>query len=388
MMKRRVYLDYAATTPCDPKVVDAMLPYFNKKFGNASTLYSLGQEAKIAIDDAREKIATAIKADVSEIIFTGGGTESDNTAIKGIAYANKDKGNHIIISNIEHHAITEPCKFLEKKGFKITSIPVNKYGLVDPLDISKAITNNTILVSIMHANNEIGTIQPIQDIGKITREKKIYFHTDAVQTFGHIPININDLGVDLLSASAHKLYGPKGIGMLYIRKGTRIMPFLHGGDQEKKRRASTENVPGIVGFGKATEIALVEMDREVRRLTYLRNRLIEGILEKIDHVKLNGHPINRLPNNVNVSLEYIEGEAIILRLDAEGIACSTGSACSSSSGEPSVVLLAIGLPRELAYGSLRLTLGRFTDEKDINYVLEVLLKVVKKLRSISPMASN
>ncbi len=387
-MKRRVYLDYAATTPCDPKVVDAMLPYFNKKFGNASTLYSLGQEAKIAIDDAREKIATAIKADVSEIIFTGGGTESDNTAIKGIAYANKDKGNHIIISNIEHHAITEPCKFLEKKGFKITSIPVNKYGLVDPLDISKAITNNTILVSIMHANNEIGTIQPIQDIGKITREKKIYFHTDAVQTFGHIPININDLGVDLLSASAHKLYGPKGIGMLYIRKGTRIMPFLHGGDQEKKRRASTENVPGIVGFGKATEIALVEMDREVRRLTYLRNRLIEGILEKIDHVKLNGHPINRLPNNVNVSLEYIEGEAIILRLDAEGIACSTGSACSSSSGEPSVVLLAIGLPRELAYGSLRLTLGRFTDEKDINYVLEVLLKVVKKLRSISPMASN
>lgn len=388
MMKRRVYLDYAATTPCDPKVVDAMLPYFNKKFGNASTLYSLGQEAKIAIDDAREKIATAIKADVSEIIFTGGGTESDNTAIKGIAYANKDKGNHIIISNIEHHAITEPCKFLEKKGFKITSIPVNKYGLVDPLDISKAITNNTILVSIMHANNEIGTIQPIQDISKITREKKIYFHTDAVQTFGHIPININDLGVDLLSASAHKLYGPKGIGMLYIRKGTRIMPFLHGGDQEKKRRASTENVPGIVGFGKATEIALVEMDREVRRLTYLRNRLIEGILEKIDHVKLNGHPINRLPNNVNVSLEYIEGEAIILRLDAEGIACSTGSACSSSSGEPSVVLLAIGLPRELAYGSLRLTLGRFTDEKDINYVLEVLLKVVKKLRSISPMASN
>ena len=384
-MKKRIYLDYAATTPCDPKVIEVMLPYFNKKFGNASTLYSFGQEAKIAIEEARKKIASCIGAENSEIIFTSGGTESNNTALKGFVYANREKGNHIITSAVEHHSITETCKFLEIQGLKITYIPVDKYGLVNPQDIKKAITDKTILVSIMHANNEIGTIQPIKEISKITKERGIYFHTDAVQTFGHIPVNVNDLSIDLLSASAHKLYGPKGVGFLFIRRGTKIAPFIHGGGQEKKRRASTENVPGIVGFGKAVELAMDEMEIEMKRLSILRDKLIEGILDRIGNVKLNGHPIDRLPNNINVLIGYIEGEAMILRLDLEGIACSTGSACASSSLEPSNVLLAIGLSHELAHSSLRFTLGRFNNEEDIDYALEVLPAVVKKLRSISPL---
>ena len=382
---RKIYLDYAATTPTDPEVVKAMLPYFTDRFGNPSSIHSFGQEAKAAVEKAREEIASFLGAKQDEIIFTSGGSESDNFAIKGVAYANKHKGNHIITSSIEHHAVIKSCEFLEKMGFKVTYLPVSKDGLVDPEDVKKAITDKTILISIMHASNEIGTIQPIKEIGKIAREKKIYFHSDAVQTFGHIHINVDELNVDLLSVSAHKLCGPKGIGVLYVKKGTKIVSFIHGGGQERKRRASTENVPAIVGFGKAVEIAKKTMDEEVKKLVILRDKLIKGILEKIDNVYLNGHPERRLPNNVNVSVESIEGESMLLSLDMEGIAASTGSACTSASLEASHVLLALGLSHELAHGSLRFTLGRYTEEEDINKVLEILPKIVKKLRSISPL---
>jgi len=382
---RKIYLDYAATTPTDPEVLKAMLPYFTDKFGNPSSIHSFGQEAKVAVEKAREEIASFLGAKQDEIIFTSGGSESDNFAIKGVAYANKHKGNHIITSSIEHHAVIKSCEFLEKMGFKVTYLPVSKDGLVDPEDVKKAITDKTILISIMHASNEIGTIQPIKEIGKIAREKKIYFHSDAVQTFGHIHINVDELNVDLLSVSAHKLCGPKGIGVLYVRKGTKIVSFIHGGGQERKRRASTENVPAIVGFGKAVEIAKKTMDKEVKKLVILRDKLIKGILEKIDNVYLNGHPARRLPNNVNVSVESIEGESMLLSLDMEGIAASTGSACTSASLEASHVLLALGLSHELAHGSLRFTLGRYTEKEDINKVLEILPKIVKKLRSISPL---
>ena len=382
---RRIYLDYAATTPTDPEVVKTMLPYFTDRFGNPSSIHSFGQEAKAAVEKARREIASFSGAKQGEIIFTSGGSESDNFAIKGVAYANKHKGNHIITSSIEHHAVIKSCEFLEKMGFEVTYLPVSKDGLVDPEDVKKAITDKTILISIMHASNEIGTIQPIKEIGKIAREKKIYFHSDAVQTFGHIHINVDELNVDLLSVSAHKLCGPKGIGVLYVRKGTRIVSFIHGGGQERKRRASTENVPAIVGFGKAVEIAKKTMDEEVKKLVILRDKLIKGILEKIDNVYLNGHPERRLPNNVNVSVESIEGESMLLNLDMEGIAASTGSACTSASLEASHVLLALGLSHELAHGSLRFTLGRYTEEEDINKVLEILPKIVKKLRSISPL---
>ena len=382
---RKIYLDYAATTPTDPEVLKAMLPYFTDRFGNPSSIHSFGQEAKAAVEKARKEIASFLGAKQEEIIFTSGGSESDNFAIKGVAYANKHKGNHIITSSIEHHAVIKSCEFLEKMGFKVTYLPVSKDGLVDPEDVKKAITDKTILISIMHASNEIGTIQPIKEIGKIAREKKIYFHSDAVQTFGHIHINVDELNVDLLSVSAHKLCGPKGIGVLYVRKGTKIVSFIHGGGQERKRRASTENVPAIVGFGKAVEIAKKTMDEEVKKLVILRDKLIKGILEKIDNVYLNGHPARRLPNNVNVSVESIEGESMLLSLDMEGIAASTGSACTSASLEASHVLLALGLSHELAHGSLRFTLGRYTEKEDINKVLEILPKIVKKLRSISPL---
>ena len=382
---RKIYLDYAATTPTDPEVVKTMLPYFTDRFGNPSSIHSFGQEAKAAVEKAREEIASFLGAKQDEIIFTSGGSESDNFAIKGVAYANKHKGNHIITSSIEHHAVIKSCEFLEKMGFEVTYLPVSKDGLVDPENVKKAITDKTILISIMHASNEIGTIQPIKEIGKIAREKKIYFHSDAVQTFGHIHINVDELNVDLLSVSAHKLCGPKGIGILYVRKGTKIVSFIHGGGQERKRRASTENVPAIVGFGKAVEIAKKTMDEEVKKLVILRDKLIKGILEKIDNVYLNGHPARRLPNNVNVSVESIEGESMLLSLDMEGIAASTGSACTSASLEASHVLLALGLSHELAHGSLRFTLGRYTEKEDINKVLEILPKIVKKLRSISPL---
>ncbi|MDO9465440.1 MAG: cysteine desulfurase NifS [bacterium] len=385
---RRIYLDYAATTPTDPEVVKTMLPYFTDKFGNPSSIHSFGQEGKAAIEEAREKIASLLGAKQEEIIFTSGGTESNNFTLKGVAYANQHKGDHIITSSIEHHCVIEPCKFLEKRGFKVTYLPVDGDGLLNPEEVKRAINDKTILISIMHANNEIGTIQPITEIGKIAKEKEICFHTDAVQTFGHIPINVDELNVDLLSISGHKLCGPKGIGALYVRKGTRMVSFMHGGDQEKNRRASTENVPAIVGFGKAVEIAQEKMKEEGRELTILRDKLIKGIFKKINHVRLNGHPTKRLSNNVNVSVESVEGESLLLNLDMEGIAASTGSACTSSSLEASHVLLALGLSHELAHGSLRFTLGRYTEEKDIDNVLEVLPRIVEKLRSMSPLWKN
>ncbi len=382
---KSIYMDYAATTPTHPEVLEAMKPYFYEIFGNPSSIHSYGREAKKAIDAARDNIAGFIGARSAEIIFTSGGTESDNFALEGIAYANEKKGNHIISTPIEHHAVTNCLAFLKKRGFEVTYVPVDGTGLVDPEDIRKAMTDKTILVSVMHANNEIGTIEPIAEIGKICRERGVYFHTDAVQTFGHMPINVAELNIDLLSASAHKLYGPKGVGLLYVKKGTKIVPYLHGGEQEGGRRASTENVPGIAGFAKAVDIAKGEMKELDGRLIKLRDKLIKGILSNIEDSRLNGHPTKRLSNNVNVSISYIEGESMLLRLDMEGIAGSTGSACSSGSLEPSHVLLSIGLPHEVAHSSLRLTLGRWTTEKEIDRVLEILPGIVAKLREMSPL---
>lgn len=382
---KRIYLDYAATTPTDPEVAKAMLTYLTRVFGNPSSSHSFGLEAREAIEEARSKIAASIGARSDEIVFTSGGTEADNLALKGILLSKKSRGNHIITTTIEHPAVIETCKYLKKLGFKVTYLPVDSYGLVDPDDLKKAITSKTALVSIMHANNEVGTIEPIADIAKITREAGIYFHTDAVQTVGHIPVDVNMLGVDLLSVSAHKLYGPKGIGALYVRKGTKITPLLHGGGQEKKRRSGTENTASIVGFAMAIELATQKMPAEAMRLTSLRNRLTTGILERIDDIRLNGHPSIRLPNNISISIDYIEGEAVMLNLDLEGIGVSTGSACSSSDHGPSHVFLAMGLPQEQAYGSLRITLGKWTTEPEIDHVLEVLVRVVRKLRVMSPL---
>jgi cysteine desulfurase len=382
---REVYLDYAATTPCDPEVIKAMEPYFFQKFGNPSSIHSFGQEAKKAIEDARQGLAAFLGAQPEEIIFTSGGTESDNTAICGVADALKAKGNHLITSAIEHHAVSEACKVLQRRGFMVTTVGVDKYGLVDPEGIKKSITNKTVLISVMHANNEIGTIQPIAEIGKISRAKGIYFHSDAVQTVGHIPVNVDDLNVDLLSLSAHKFYGPKGVGALYIRKGTRLERFLHGGDQERGRRASTHNTTGIIGLAKAVELCREKMPEEIKFQTSLRDRMIKEIIAKIPDTVLNGHATKRLPNNANFSIQYIEGESILLSLDMLGIAASTGSACTSSSLEPSHVLLAIGLKHEVAHGSLRLTLGRWSKEEDIDYLLQQLPKVVENLRAMSPL---
>ncbi|HAJ27553.1 MAG TPA: cysteine desulfurase NifS [Syntrophus sp. (in: bacteria)] len=380
-----VYFDYAATTPCDTEVVAAMHPYFYEHFGNPGSMHAFGQKTKGAVEEARERIASFLGAAPGEIVFTSGGTESNNMAVKGVAYARRGKGNHIITSAIEHNSVLEPCHFLEKDGFEITILPVDGDGLVDPDDVRRAITDKTILISIMHANNEIGTIQPIAEIGRLARELGIYFHTDAVQTLGHLPFSVDDLNVDLLSASAHKLYGPKGIGLLYVRKGTRLTPFMHGGEQENRRRASTHNVPGIVGFGKAVEMAQGSLGEEVQTLTAFRDKLIKGFQEKMDQVKLNGHPTQRLPNNVNISIAHVEGEGMLLSLDMLGIACSTGSACSSASLAPSHVLMAIGLPHELAHGSLRFSMGRPTTAADVDRLLEVLPPVVAKLRAMSPL---
>jgi len=382
---RRTYLDHAATTPTHPEVVKAMLPYFADAFGNPSSIHSQGQEAKSAVEEARIKVAELIGARSEEIIFTSGGTEADNFALKGVAYANERKGNHIITTSIEHHAVLEVGKFLGRRGFKITYLPVDKYGLVDPDDVKKAITDKTILISVMHASNEVGTIEPVQEIGKIARAAGVYFHSDAVQTVGHIPVNVDKLKVDLLSISGHKLYGPKGVGALYVRKGTKLVSLMHGGEQEKRRRAGTENVPAIVGLGKAVELAGREIDKEAERLAHLRDKLIKGLGEKIAHIRLNGHPTRRLPNNVNVSVDFVEGESMLLSLDFEGICASTGSACSSASLEPSHVLLALGLSPEQAHGSLRFTLGRENTEADVERVLEVLPEIVTKLRAMSPL---
>jgi cysteine desulfurase len=382
---KRIYFDYAATTPTHPDVVQAMLPYFTDTFGNPSSIYACAQEAKEAMEEARASVAALIGAREDEIVFTSGGSEADNTALKGVAYARKDRGNHIITSSIEHHAILETGHFLETQGFKVTFLPVDGYGMVDPDDVRRAITDKTILVSIMHANNEIGTIQPIAEIARVTREAGVYLHTDAVQAVGHIPVNVDELGIDLLSMSAHKLYGPKGVGFLYVRKGTRLVPFMHGGEQESGRRAGTHNVPGIVGLGKAVRIAQEEMDKEAERLTRLRNKLIKSVLENVEHARLNGHPEVRLPNNANLSISYAEGESMCLNLDREGICCSTGSACSSGTTEPSHVLLALGLEPLQAHSSLRFSLGKWTTEEEIDYLLEALPRIVTKLRAMSPL---
>ena len=382
---KKTYLDYAATTPVDPRVLKAMFPYFTKKFGNSVSLHSFGEEAKKALEKTRLTIAKALNArNKDEIIFTSSATESNNLAIKGIAFANQNKGKHIIISSIEHSCVLNSAEWLEKQGFKITKIKVNKYGVIDPKEIEKAIKKDTILISIIHSNNEIGTIEPIEKIGKICEKKKIYFHTDAVQSFGKMLLDVKKMKVDLLTASSHKIYGPKGAALLYIKKGTKIEPLIHGGGHEFGLRASTVNIPAIVGFGKAIEICEKEMKKESKRQIKLRDKLIKGVLEKISDSHLNGHPKKRLSNNANFWFSYVEGESIIMDLNSYGIASSTGSACSSEKLEPSHVLLACGLQPEQAHGSLRLTIGRWTKEQDIDYLLQVLSKTIKKLRKISP----
>ncbi|MFX1420215.1 MAG: cysteine desulfurase family protein [Promethearchaeota archaeon] len=387
-----IYLDNAATTPMDPRVIEEISKHFRETYGNSSSLHSVGQKAGQLLNKSREIIASLINAKRDDIFFTSSGTEADNIAIFGVASQNKKRGNHIITTSIEHHAVEKPYKELEKRGFKVTFLPVDKYGLISIKDLESSITKKTILISVMFANNEIGTIEPIKEIGAIAKKYDVVFHTDAVQAFGKIPIDINDVNVDLLSASAHKLYGPKGVGMLYIRnKGIRdgwgkfIQPLMYGGGHERDMRPSTVNVPGIAGFAKAAELANEEMEVEAQRQIKLRNKIIEWVINNIEDSYLNGHPIQRLPNNVNLGFKYIEGESIVLDLDMEGIATSTGSACSSKSLDPSHVLLAIGLKPEDAHGSLRVSLGRFTTEEDINYFLGKLPAVIERLRKMSPL---
>ena len=367
------------------QVFEAMKPYFTNEFGNASTLYSLGRNAKNAMESARQEVATIIGADTKEIIFTSGGTESDNIAILGTARKLKNKGNHIITSDIEHPAVEETCKYLEKNGYKVTYLPVYKEGIVRVKDLEDAITDETILITIMHANNEIGTIQPIAEIGKIANEHGIYFHTDAVQTVGKIPVNVSEMNVDMLSLSSHKLYGPKGIGALYIKKGVRIEPLMYGGGHERGFRPGTENIPGIVGLGKACSIANKNLEDNARKLTNLRDKLIDAVLSENKDSYLNGHRTKRLPNNANFRFDAIEGESLILNLDFKGIAASTGSACSSTKLEASHVLLAIGLEKEEAHGSLRISLGIENTEEDIDYAITAIKEVVEKLRKMSPL---
>lgn len=377
-------MDHAATTYAAPEVVEAMLPYFSEKFGNPSSVYGIGQENKAAVEEARAKVAAAINAEPNEIYFTAGGTESDNWALKGVAFANIRKGKHIITTAVEHHAILHAAEWLQSQGFEVTYLPVDQYGMVSPADVEKAIRPDTILISVMYANNEVGTIQPIAEIGAIARAHGIYFHTDAVQAVGHVPIDVKAEHIDMLSLSGHKFYGPKGIGVLYIRRGVRIQNLLHGGAQESRHRAGTENVAGIVGLGAAIERAVAAMPEESSRLTAMRDHMIRELL-KIPASHLNGHPTQRLPNNVNITFEYIEGEGILLLLNMFGICASTGSACNSASLEPSHVLTAMGVPHEIAHGSVRLTLGERNTEEDVSYVLEKLPEVVRKLRSMSPL---
>ncbi|MBN2735218.1 MAG: cysteine desulfurase NifS [Methanomicrobiaceae archaeon] len=385
--KRIVYMDNAATTPLRPEVVDAMIPFMTENFGNPSSLYDIAKISREAVAKARSRVAAAIGAQDKEIYFTSGGTESDNWAIKGVCFANCDKGMHIITSSIEHHAVSYTCEWLEKQGFEVTYLPVDKYGMISPEDVKSSIRDDTILITVMFANNEIGTIEPIAEIGKIAREKGIIFHTDAVQAVGHVPIDVEEMNIDMLSLSGHKFNGPKGTGALYIGKRVKLDPLMHGGDQERKRRAGTENVPGIVGLALALELSVAELKESSERLTGLRNRLTEGLL-KIPKSHLNGHPENRLPNNVNVTFEYIEGESILLMLNRKGIAASTGSACNSSSLEPSHVLTACGIPAEIVHGSLRLTIGEMTTDEDVDYVLKVVPEIVQKLRNMSPLTPD
>jgi cysteine desulfurase len=378
-------MDHSATSPVNPEVLEAMLPYFTESFGNASTLYALGREARTAMENGRKQVASLIGAKPEEVYFTSGGTESDNIAIKGTASKLKNKGNHIITSDIEHPAVEETCKYLEKNGYQVTYLPVGEEGIVKVSDVEAAITPETILITVMHANNEIGTIQPIKEIGALAREKGIYFHTDAVQSVGKIPVNVGDMNVDMLSISAHKLYGPKGIGALYIRKGVRIDPLLHGGGHERGMRPGTENIPGIVGLGKACQIAEDNLEKNMEYVSSLRDRLIQGVLGNIEQSYLNGHPTKRLPNNANFRFTGIEGESLVLQLDAKEINASTGSACSSKKLEPSHVLMAIGLKEVDAHGSLRISLGTENTPQDIDYTIDAINEVVERLRSMSPL---
>ncbi|MCX7922901.1 MAG: cysteine desulfurase NifS [Clostridia bacterium] len=388
MGDKLIYLDHAATTFVKPEVVETMLPYFTHKFGNASSIYTIGRESKKAVEEARDKVAMALGAQSREIFFTGSGTEADNWAIKGVAYANKAKGNHIITTAIEHPAVLNTCQYLESEGFEVTYLPVDENGLVTPEQVAEAIKPNTILVTIMFANNEIGTIQPISEIGRVTKEKGVYLHVDAVQAVGNVPINVVDMNIDLLSLSGHKFYGPKGVGALYIRKGVKVTSFIHGGHQERGRRASTENVPAIVGLGKAIELATKNLEEYNRKLLTLREKTIEEITKRIPFVKLNGDRHKRLPGNINFSFEYIEGESLLLMLDMKGIAASSGSACTSGSLDPSHVLLAIGLPHEIAHGSLRITFGEENTQEDVDYLLDSLVTIVERLREMSPLYEN
>ncbi len=378
-------MDNAATTSVDPEVLEEMIPYFTQNYGNGSSIYATGREAKKAIEKARQQVADAIGANSQEIYFTSGGTESDNWAIKGIAFAHKNKGNHIITSSIEHHAVLHTCQWLEKNGFTVTYLPVDEEGRIDPEEVEKAITDQTILITVMTANNEVGTIEPIKEIGEVAKKHKVLFHTDAVQAIGAIEVDVKEMQVDALSLSAHKFHGPKGIGALYIKKGVRIENLLQGGAQERGKRPTTENLPGIVGLGMAIEKAVGNLEKSAEYIAHLRDYLIDGIIEKIPDVKVNGSRKNRLPNNVNVSVRFIEGEALILRLDFAGIAASSGSACTSGSLDPSHVLLALGMPHEIAHGSLRLTLSHESTQQEVDEVLKILPQIVKTLREMSPL---
>lgn len=384
-MEKKIYLDNAATTKTRPEVVEAMLPYFTENFGNPSSVYEFATQNKKAVDEARSIIAGALGAEISDIYFTAGGTESDNWAIKAAVEAYAAKGNHIITSKIEHHAILHTCEYLEKHGVEVSYIDVDEFGIIKLDELKKAIRPTTILISVMFANNEIGTIQPIKEIGQIAKEHKILFHTDAVQAFGQVPIDVNDMNIDMLSASGHKLNGPKGIGMLYIRKGLKLRSYIHGGGQERHRRAGTENVPGIVGFGKAVDIAIKTLEERTKREIELREMLINRVMSEVPYTRLNGHRSKRLPNNANFSFQFIEGESLLIMLDMQNICASSGSACTSGSLDPSHVLLAIGLPHEIAHGSLRLTLSEETTEEEINYTVDKIKEIVAKLRSMSPL---
>jgi cysteine desulfurase len=384
-MKQTIYLDNAATTKTNPEVVQTMLPYFTEFYGNPSSVYEFSNESKKAITSARETIANAIGAKTNEIYFTAGGSESDNWALIATAEAYATKGKHIITSKIEHHAVLHTCEYLEKKGFEVTYLNVDENGVIKLEELKKAIRQDTILISIMFANNEIGTIEPIKEIGEVAKEHGVFFHTDAVQAFGHVPINVDEYNIDMLSASGHKIYGPKGIGFLYIRKGMKSKSFIHGGAQERKRRAGTENVPAIAGFGKAVEIALADMEKNTRKETELREYLMKRVLAEVPYSRINGHRKNRLPNNVNFAFQFIEGESLLIMLDMKGICGSSGSACTSGSLDPSHVLLAIGLPHEIAHGSLRLTLSPENTKEEMDVVVDSIKEIVEKLRNMSPL---
>lgn len=382
----RIYLDHAATTPIDPRVLEEMAPYFSEIFGNPSSVYSEGRKAKKALEMARDKIAKLLGAnDSQEILFTGSGSEADNLAIFGVAHAYRNRGNHIITSSIEHHAVLDTCKSLEKQGFFVTYLPVDEHGLVSPEEVRKAMTDQTVLVSVMLANNEVGTIEPIAEIASIVKEKGAFFHTDAVQAVGSIPINLQDLGVDLLSLSAHKFYGPKGVGALFLRDGVRLEKLIHGGAQERGLRAGTENVAGIVGMAKALELALAELEETLPKITNLRDYLVSRLLSEFSQVHLNGHPTRRLPGNVNLSFRFVEGESILLNLDLKGIAASSGSACASASLDPSHVLLAMGINQEMAHSSLRLSIGKENTREELDYLLDALAEIINRLRGMSPL---